>query len=98
MDTSQESDRLAARSYVPDPRRQRGRRCAWPLRLPLIAGALVSRERGVRAIGRWATEHAEELVAALGCPPVRPPPVPGAARPSTARRCAAPTGTGSPGV
>jgi hypothetical protein len=35
------------------------------LLLTLIAAALASGERNVRAIGRWVAEHAEELVAAL---------------------------------
>ena len=73
MDALRYSDLLAALSDVPDPRRRRGRRYAWPLLLTLIAAALASGERSVRAIGQWAAEHAEEVVAALAPPRGRLP-------------------------
>lgn len=73
MDAPQYSDLLAALRDVPDPRRRRGRRSAWPLLLTLIAAALASGERNVRAIGQWAAEHAEELVALLDPPRGRLP-------------------------
>jgi predicted transposase YbfD/YdcC len=68
MDGPQYSHLLAALQEVPDPRQARGRRFAWPLLLTLIAAALASGERNVRAIGQWTAEHADELVAALDPP------------------------------
>ena len=61
MDAPQYSNLRAALSAVPDPRQRRGRRYAWPLLLTLIAAALVSGQRGVRAIGQWVAEHADDL-------------------------------------
>ena len=73
MDVPQYSDLLAALSAVPDPRQRRGRRHAWPLLLTLIAAALASGERNLRAVGQWVGEHREELLAALDPPPRRLP-------------------------
>jgi len=73
MDTPRYSDLLSALSAVPDPRQRRGRRYAWPLLLTLIAAALASGERNVRAVGQWVAEHAEELTAALAPPRGRLP-------------------------
>ncbi|HET8631352.1 MAG TPA: ISAs1 family transposase [Thermomicrobiales bacterium] len=65
MDAPEYSSLLAALREVPDPRRARGRRHAWDLILTVLAGALASGQRSVRAIGQWADERAEELVALL---------------------------------
>ncbi|HET8630137.1 MAG TPA: ISAs1 family transposase [Thermomicrobiales bacterium] len=65
MDTPEYTSLLAALRAVPDPRQARGRRHAWPLILALLAAGLVSGQRSVRAIGQWADERAEELVALL---------------------------------
>jgi predicted transposase YbfD/YdcC len=73
MDAPQYSDLLSALAAVPDPRRRRGRRYAWPLLLTLITAALASGERNVRAVGQWVAEHAEELIAALAPPRGRLP-------------------------
>jgi predicted transposase YbfD/YdcC len=73
MDAPQYSHLLAALHDVPDPRRPRGRRHAWSLLLTLIAAAMASGERNVRAIGQWVAEHAEELVAILDPPRGRLP-------------------------
>lgn len=73
MDTPQYTDLLAALSAVPDPRRRRGRRYAWPLLLTLITAAVASGERNLRAIGQWVGEHADELVTALDPPRGRLP-------------------------
>jgi len=73
MDAPQYSDLLAALNDVPDPRRARGRRYAWPLLLTLIAAALASGQSNLRAIGQWVAEHAEELGAALVPPRGRLP-------------------------
>ena len=73
MDAPEYTDLLAALRDVPDPRRPRGRRYAWPLLLTLLAAALASGERNVRAIGQWVAEHAEELVALLDPPRGRLP-------------------------
>jgi predicted transposase YbfD/YdcC len=73
MDTPQYRDFCAALSAVPDPRQRRGRRYRWPVLLTLIAAALVSGQQGMRAIGQWVSEHAEELGAVLDLPPGRVP-------------------------
>lgn len=68
MDSPQYSDLLDALRDVPDPRQARGCRYNWPLLLTLIAAALASGQRNVRAIGQWTAEHTEELVPALALP------------------------------
>jgi predicted transposase YbfD/YdcC len=73
MDVPQYSDLRAALTAVPDPRCRRGRRYAWPLLLTLIAAAMASGERNVRAIGQWVGEHADELLATLAPPGHRLP-------------------------
>jgi predicted transposase YbfD/YdcC len=73
MDTPQYSHLLAALHDVPDPRKARGRRYAWPLLLTLIVAAMASDQRNVRAIGQWVAEHAEDLIAALAPPRGRLP-------------------------
>ncbi len=73
MDAPQSTDLLTALQAVPDPRRRRGWRYAWPLLLTLIAAALASGERTLRAVGQWVAEHAEELVALLSPPRGRLP-------------------------
>ncbi len=73
MDAPQYTDLLSALSAVPDPRCRRGCRHAWPLVLTLIAGALASGERNVRAVGQWVAEHADELVTTLAPPRGRLP-------------------------
>lgn len=73
MDAPQYSDLRAALTAVPDPRCRRGRRYAWPLLLTLIAAAMASGERNVRAIGQWVGEHADELLATLAPPGHRLP-------------------------
>jgi predicted transposase YbfD/YdcC len=75
MDAPQYSDLLAALRAVPDPRQRRGRRHTWPLLLTLIAAALASGERNLRAVGQWVTEHADELVTILDPPRRRLPSV-----------------------
>jgi predicted transposase YbfD/YdcC len=70
MDRAQYTSLQAALADVPDPRQRRGRRYPWPLLLTLIAAALASGERNVRAIGQWVAEHADELTVALA--PSRP--------------------------
>jgi predicted transposase YbfD/YdcC len=73
MDAPQYTDLRAALSAVPDPRQRRGRRYPWPVLLTLIAAALVSGQQGMRAIGQWVAEHAEELAPLLGLAPGRVP-------------------------
>jgi len=73
MDAPQYTDLLAALRAVPDPRHRRGQRDAWPLLLTLIAAALASGERNLRAVGQWVSEHADELVALLEPPRRRLP-------------------------
>ena len=80
MDAPQYRDLRAALSDVPDPRCRRGRRYPWPVLLTLIAAALVSGQQGMRAIGQWVVEHAEELWPLLDLPPGRVP------SPATLRR------------
>ncbi|HEX5506768.1 MAG TPA: ISAs1 family transposase [Thermomicrobiales bacterium] len=73
MDAPQWSSLAAARSAVPDPRKARSRRHAWPLVLPRSGAALVSGQRRVRAAGQGVEAHAEELRAALRPPGGRLP-------------------------
>ena len=73
MDARQYSSLAAALADVPDPRKARGKRHAWPLLLTLIGAALASGQQGMRAIGQWVAEHAEELVALLEPPRGRLP-------------------------
>lgn len=73
MDAPQYSDLLSALSDVPDPRKPRGQRYAWPVLMTIIAAALVSGAQGVRAIGQWASERADDLVPMLGLAPGRLP-------------------------
>jgi predicted transposase YbfD/YdcC len=73
MDTPQFSDFRAALRDVPDPRQRRGRRYPWPVRLTLIAAALVSGQQGMRAIAQWVTEHADEVRPLVELPPGRVP-------------------------
>jgi predicted transposase YbfD/YdcC len=55
---------------LPDPRKARGKRHRWGLLLTLAGAALVSGERGLRAISQWVSERQEEWCQAL-CPPRR---------------------------
>jgi predicted transposase YbfD/YdcC len=73
MDAPQYRDLRAALAAVPDPRQRRGRRYAWPILLTLIAAALVSGQQGMRAVGQWVAEHAEEWQPLLGLPSGRVP-------------------------
>lgn len=73
MDAPQYTDLLTALSAVPDPRQRRGQRYAWPALLTLIAAALVSGQQGMRAIGQWVAEHAEEVGPLLALAPGRVP-------------------------
>lgn len=68
MDAPQCSHLCAASTDVPDPRKRRGRRYPWPVLLTPIAAALVSGQQGVRGVGRWADEHAEEFIRQLALP------------------------------
>src|SRR5215213_9743250 len=75
MDAPRSTDLLAALRAVPDPRRRRGRRHPWPLLLALVAAALASGERNLRAVGQWVTGHADGLVAVPDPPRRRLPSV-----------------------
>jgi predicted transposase YbfD/YdcC len=50
---------------IPDPRKARGRRYAWPLVLTLLAAGLASGQQTIRAIAQWVHLHADTLRAAL---------------------------------
>lgn len=65
---------------MPDPRQRRGRRYAWAVLLTIIGAALASGQHGLRAIGQWATEHADDLPPLLDLPSGRIP------SPATLRR------------
>jgi predicted transposase YbfD/YdcC len=54
-------------------RATRGQRYPWPVLLTLVAAALVSGQRGGRAIGQWVHEHGPSLGPRLGLPPARVP-------------------------
>lgn len=73
MDAPQYRDFRAALSAVPDPRQRRGQRYAWPVLLTLIAAALVGGQQGVRGIGQWVAEHADEVRPMLNLAPGRVP-------------------------
>jgi predicted transposase YbfD/YdcC len=73
MDVPQYRDFRAALGAVPDPRKRRGQRYPWPVLLTVIAAAMVSGQQGMRGIGQWVTEHAEELSSLLGLAPGRVP-------------------------
>jgi len=73
MDAPQYRDFRAALSAVPDPRQRRGQRYSWPVLLTLIAAALVSGQQGMRAVGQWVAEHAEDLGPMLNLAPGRVP-------------------------
>jgi DDE family transposase len=80
MDRQEYTSVPAARSDVPDPRQPRGQRSPWPVLLTLIAAALASGQRRLRASGQGVSEQADDLSAALDPPRGRLP------RPSTRRR------------
>ena len=65
MDAREYSSLVEALRDVPDPRKARGKRHAWPLVLTLLGAALLSGQQGVRAIGQWVRERAEDLRALL---------------------------------
>ena len=73
MDAREYSNLVDALRDVPDPRKARGKRHAWPLVLTLIGAALLSGQRNVRGIGQWVGERAAELVALLRPPRGRLP-------------------------
>ena len=75
MDRCEYSTLAEALRDVPDPRKARGKRHAWPLILTLLGAALLSGQRNVRAIGQWVEERAEELCALLQPPRGRLPSV-----------------------
>ena len=80
MDHPQCTSLVAALQAVPDPRCRRGVRYPWPLLLTLVTAALASGQQGMRAIGQWVSEHADEVLAHLDAPPPRLP------SPATLRR------------
>lgn len=73
MDAPQYRDFRAALNAVPDPRQRRGQRYPWAVLLTVIAAAVVSGQQGMRAIGQWVVEHAEELGPLLDLAPGRVP-------------------------
>ncbi|MBI4498838.1 MAG: transposase family protein [Chloroflexi bacterium] len=73
MDEDQDTTWAAALREVPDPRKRRGVRHPWSLRLIRIGAALVRGQRHGRAIAQWVREPAETLHAALGPQPTRLP-------------------------
>jgi predicted transposase YbfD/YdcC len=73
MDAREYSSLVDALRAVPDPRKARGKRHAWPVVLTLIGAALLSGQQGVRAIGQWVRERAEDLRALLRPPRGRLP-------------------------
>jgi len=66
MDQPQYSSLMDLFAAMPDPRQARGKRYSWSLILTLIAAALVSGERGVRALSQWISARQPELLAVLG--------------------------------
>lgn len=62
MDSPKYTTLLAALHAVPDPRKARGKRHAWPLILAVIVAALASGQKNVRAIAQWAVLHTTEIL------------------------------------
>ncbi len=56
---------MGALNDIPDPRKARGKRFAWPFLLTLICAALASGQRTGSQITDWMTPHADDLVALL---------------------------------
>lgn len=73
MDRGQYSNLLEVFAARPDPRKARGKRPSWGLIVTLIGAALVSGERGLRAMSQWVGERREELCEALHPPRRRLP-------------------------
>jgi predicted transposase YbfD/YdcC len=80
MDRQEYTSLQAALTGVPDPRQARGRRYQWSLLLTVVAAAVASGQRNLRAIGQWVHEHADEVLPALDPPHGRLP------SPATLRR------------
>jgi hypothetical protein len=80
MDRPEYTSLPAALAAVPDPCQARGQRYPWPLLLTLVAAALGSGQRHLRATGQEVGKHAAELRATLDPPCGRLP------SPSTLRR------------
>jgi DDE family transposase len=60
MDQSESTTLTCVLAQVPDPRKRRGRRHAWPLLWTLICTALLSEHRTPHAIAHWVQFHADE--------------------------------------
>jgi predicted transposase YbfD/YdcC len=58
---------------LPDPRDPRGRRYPWAFLLTVMAAALLSGPRSVRAMAQWAQDHAAAVRQAWPRPPPRLP-------------------------
>ena len=65
MDQPQYSSLVAALAQVPDPRRARGKQLEWTMILGVIAGALLSGQRGVAAMAHWVERQHRPLLAAF---------------------------------
>jgi predicted transposase YbfD/YdcC len=65
MDQTQYSTLLEVLAVIPDPRKARGKRHAWPLLLTLIAAGLASGQQTAHAIAQWVVLQAHHLRAAL---------------------------------
>jgi hypothetical protein len=66
------TDLLTALSGVPDPRARRGVRHQMPTILAVALCAVLAGARSFTAIGEWAANASEQVLAALGtagCPP-----------------------------
>lgn len=59
---------MEALKDIPDPRKARGKRYAWPFLLALICGALACGQDTAHAIAHWVKLHADEILEYL-----RPP-------------------------
>ena len=73
MDAMQYTSLYTTLAAVPDPRHARGQRYRWPLVLTLVAAALLSGQKSVRAIAHWTHLHAHAILACLPDPPARLP-------------------------
>lgn len=59
---------LEALKDIPDPRKARGKRYAWPFLLALICGALACGQETPHAIAHWIKLHADEILEYLQPP------------------------------
>jgi len=66
VDVADCGDLLSCLATVSDPRKRRGVRHGWASLLTVAAAAVLSGARSLTAIGEWAADASQEVLAALG--------------------------------